>query len=697
MAKPGGESSLDMSPKLEKYISEKTITLPNFLFRWNKRAFDENEKREFFEEKKKKNEKFKIGLIRTKELDTYVNVLGEIFDFSKTASRKKNNINTPLSNSDKEKINKEVKEKFGFDVTGNSEEELIPVPSFYFVNKDFDRLYLGWLDTDSDFDDTQKKVIRSVMKQLFRFIFGTKKIKDVNDFFTKQRIAYTALEPEDKIPCESKILIHFIKSLKYRLQLLTEEINTASEVYKQKTLYVEKKQLVKIKIEQLLMEIYAKNKCIDYSYDPSMKSDKLSADEEMITRLIKVFKQYIQEKRYKNSSNYSLEKFRKDLQFENPDDNRPDTELYNELVTLLSRLSEDSEDVDELEDLVTYLSYLLIVKNTLFKIQNLMLELKSGDSKGKGDLLKELDILEQGLQQLSIPAQQTDSLQSLLLDYLRAVRQGNPTNELKRKIEDKFSKQNPTKGGGDIINNITNPPTHVGGGDTNIKIKTPKDPKLFCESLLSLLLLQAHSESDFDVQDFLNTAGATMDDLGQCPLVVHFLEQLMDSVEEKQRQKGITYYPIERESELIKSLEKSFHNRFNDSQKEFLTGIGKSVILFPSPPKEFQEYMGRTPYILEYNDMDDLDEVPFHGFKSDEGEENIILTREEQEKIEKGGIPYGALMFLYLTALRDFYSLHESPAISSKCLTPIRTIERAKTPKSKEKKVLRKTRVKAKE
>jgi len=185
-----------------------------------------------------------------------------------------------------------------------------------------------------------------------------------------------------------------------------------------------------------------------------------------------------------------------------------------------------------------------------------------------------------------------------------------------------------------------------------------------------------------------------VDDLGQCPLVVDFLISLLDNLEEKPKQKGITYYPISQEPEKLQILEKSFHNRFNDSQKDFLMKTGKSVVLFSRPPKEFTEYMGSSPYVLEYHDMDDIEEVPLHGFIGDDStpEDNIFLTTEEQQKIEKGGIPYGALMLLYLTALRDFYRLTETEDSSSKCLIPVRTIERARTPKSKEKKVLRKTR-----
>jgi hypothetical protein len=671
---------MDVSAAKSSFSFSFGFTLPEILFSWQKKGFSKKEKEDFFAEKKRNKKPFKVGLIRTKDLDTYVNVMGEIFDFSKTAARKNNKATLLHSN---EPVN--VKE-YGFNMTGNSQkEELIPVPEFYYVSKDFDRLYLGWLDkenvinpkTKAPMTEDEKRIVRTVMKQLFRFMFGKKKIIDVNDFFSK--LSYTDLQPDDKIPCENNILVeHLQKSLEYRRALLKEEIHTASKAYN-KTIYLYKKQLLEFEIVQLLKQISAKTKCISYEYDPTMKKEISSIEDETTTRLIKVFKDYVSQKKFKDEK-YTLDNFRDSLKATSSTGEK-DTDLYKELVNLLTSMSNSEEQKAGLEDLVSLMSFLMIIKNALFKIKELLMDINHDlegeqQERAKKSLLKEVQEIYEKLKQIT-QTQNADelkgSLPQLLTELSKALIEERPVEGLINEIEEKTEKQQ-------------------GGFNFNSKSKSkiPAEPKLFCEGLLSLLLLEVQKDGDFDVQDFLNNAGASVDDLGQCPLVVDFLSSIIDSLEEKSVKKGITYYPISQEPEKLQILEKTFHNRFNDSQKEFLIKTGKPVILFPKPPRDFEEYMGTKPYVLQYHDMEDMDEVPLH--VENDLEENIFLTSEEQGKIEKGGIPYGALMLLYLTALRDFYRLNESPDISSKCLTPIRTIERSRTPKSKEKKVLRKTR-----
>jgi len=392
--------------------------------------------------------------------------MGEIFDFSKTAARKNKNpskSNLPLQEKEKEDIKKE----YGFNMSGDFEKEiLVPVPTFYYVSKDFDRLYLGWLDKDP-MDENKKRTIRIVMKQLFRFIFGTKKIINVNDFFTKQRIAYTDLEPKDKIPCENILLDHLKKSLEYRRGVLEEEIQTASEAYN-KTLYVEKKQMTQFEIVQNLTYIQQKeNKnCISYEYDPKMKTDKTTVEDEMVTRLMKVFKEYVEKKKF-NEDKYTLNEFRKDLLYGNPEATSPtDKGLYDELITLLRSMAESENEKAELEDLVTYMSFLLITKNALFKIYALLIDIKNNlegeqQDKAKKSLLEELNEIHQRLKNLNrnIPQDQLKgSLQSLLAELAEALIKNRPVESLITQINEKTPtppKEQSSQSGGEFKNKNT--------------------------------------------------------------------------------------------------------------------------------------------------------------------------------------------------------------------------------------------------
>jgi len=157
-----------------------------------------------------KKRKFPIGLIKVKELDKVVQIFTEIFDFSKEVRGSANaNANAGADPSNKEKLDAnaeqdpETEKKKGFNITDVEYNSLKKKPEIIGTTSDFDRLYLGWLGTGQapEYSEHEKKVIRNTLRSLFRFIFGSKKVKDVNKFHTKLRIAYTNLKVADKLPC----------------------------------------------------------------------------------------------------------------------------------------------------------------------------------------------------------------------------------------------------------------------------------------------------------------------------------------------------------------------------------------------------------------------------------------------------------------------------------------------------------------
>lgn len=204
--------------------------------------------------------------------------------------------------------------------------------------------------------------------------------------------------------------------------------------------------------------------------------------------------------------------------------------------------------------------------------------------------------------------------------------------------------------------------------------------------LTLLLLFLRNSSPDADPQEFLDKAGATLDDLGQCPLVLHVLNELVDISEEAKTnsKKGMNFKKVVSEEispEFMNRLENSYNSRFNDEEKELLANFSHPLTVYSKPPAEFEEILGANPYLLSNEDVDtdDEEDTPLNGLDEDD----VAVTREEREAITNGGVSLGGLLLLYLTCLRDLHQAGESPALNSKCQLPMpkRTVERARTPK----------------
>ena len=303
----------------EEAMKQLNVSLPfqvpriDILFSEKPNYYTTEEKKEWFEEKKKEGKPFKIGLIHSKDLDTRVNIFGEVFDFSKTANRYATNVEPDAAGTEKPEAEKPEAEKpdaekpdaekpdakkpdaekpeaagseaagsekpeadihealveQGFNTSENVKEEDILPPETYYTSKDFDKMYLEWLK-----DAPEEKVRRSTLKQLFRFVFGKKKIKDVNKFHTKLLIAYTPLEEKEKVPCESKLRDDFYTALEFRRDNLIQEIRATKQVIGEETAYMEKKKEVLMGLRDLLNSMDEKKElCLQYGNDPSMKED----------------------------------------------------------------------------------------------------------------------------------------------------------------------------------------------------------------------------------------------------------------------------------------------------------------------------------------------------------------------------------------------------------------------------------------
>ena len=73
-----------------------------------------------------------------------------------------------------------------------------------------------------------------------------------------------------------------------------------------------------------------------------------------------------------------------------------------------------------------------------------------------------------------------------------------------------------------------------------------------------------------------------------------------------------------------------------------LKGLSKPVTIHKRPD-EFQDLLGDSPYFLNGN-PEDAETTVLKGIDG----EDIELTREERSILEKGEIPMGVVLFLYL-------------------------------------------------
>jgi hypothetical protein len=213
-----------------------------------------------------------------------------------------------------------------------------------------------------------------------------------------------------------------------------------------------------------------------------------------------------------------------------------------------------------------------------------------------------------------------------------------------------------------------------------------EDAGSFCQTMITLLLLEAKQSHDFDVQTFLDKAGTTLDDLGQCPLVLHMLNKLIDeSMNQTVKENGYVFSPSEEDADEFNiNLEDAYYNRFTPEEQEILKSMGPSITFHSETPETFREILGTNAYFLNGSVPEEDEETPLYGLGDDE--DPVSLTKEEREAIERkgAGVPLGALLFLYLMCLRDLKDSGENPSLDSKCpvpnLKPSRK-SRASTPK----------------
>jgi hypothetical protein len=165
----------------------------------------------------------------------------------------------------------------------------------------------------------------------------------------------------------------------------------------------------------------------------------------------------------------------------------------------------------------------------------------------------------------------------------------------------------------------------------------------YCDSILMILLLQMSNKH----YDFLEKARDTIREIGQEPFVYELLKTIIQEIPHAEKEFPQESYIFSEFPHVqgLRILEKAFHKHFTKSEISVLKGLSIPQVIYSRKPKEFEYALGTGAYSLE-GSPEEGDVTPMYGIEHD-----IDLTRDERALIEKGGIPVGALIFLYMVCL----------------------------------------------
>jgi len=517
---------------------------------------------------------------------------------------------------------------------------------------EFDKLYLGWTTDDNE---------KSMMRYFFRFIFGTKKIKDLTKLHNKFRYAYTNFKPEEKLPCNTEYLNNFKKSLEYRLGILETEMSYARDIgIPEVSAFIDSKKGLKFGLQTLLEVIGEGGPC--FTFTGEMHDDA----QDNSSRLIGIFKEFV--KKRKTNPGEDEEDLRKKLKepWKYPEYRWKTT--YRSLIELLEWKADEKEtetlrknltevttnydgSVDEiarLKAIINLLATFIVYKDKL-------------DSFGKSvGEFKEL------LVNISFASDALRDLNKLLSSEETSESNRRIIEGLKKSVEDYLKRfeeiagENSSKGASGPSSTGPAPPVaHSGGayekaepykrlvgiikkGDTeDVPREVNKNDIDMPQIMLSALLLNAQSKGQ-DVKELVENANKVLNEY-QRSLILNIIEKLVDLLlKQDYTQEGYTFVPIEENYDEITSLVDSYTSVFKEDP-ELIDNIAQ---IHKSSGK-YKNILGDNPYLLCGNPpIGDSTQLTIKDLEDD-----IYLTGEERADIEEGGIPLGGLILLYLVCM----------------------------------------------
>ena len=189
-------------------------------------------------------------------------------------------------------------------------------------------------------------------------------------------------------------------------------------------------------------------------------------------------------------------------------------------------------------------------------------------------------------------------------------------------------------------------------------IESNSETKTYCDTVLVLLLIDMKRKMyDFDANKFLKKIGSTLRNTKTCPVVFHMLKLILDKGMEQvvdsnayifSPQKPFDY--IDEDTEYpIKNLEQMYAEIFDDGEKEALENM-TPIRYYHRTPEEFHDLLGDSPYFLSGHSHEpepELRGVDVDGLY----DEPLRMTGDEKHLLTRGGIPMGAIIFMYITAV----------------------------------------------
>lgn len=187
-------------------------------------------------------------------------------------------------------------------------------------------------------------------------------------------------------------------------------------------------------------------------------------------------------------------------------------------------------------------------------------------------------------------------------------------------------------------------------------IESNSDTKTYCDTVLTLLLIDMKRKMyDFDANKFIKKIGTSLGNTKPCPVVFHILKVILDEGMKQvidsnayifSPQKSLNYT-----EDTFQNLEQRYAETFDDSEKEAFENM-TPIRYYHRTPEEFRDLLGDSPYILSGHSEDaepELRGVDVDGLY----DEPLRMTADEKNLLTCGGIPMGAIIFMYITAVAN--------------------------------------------
>jgi hypothetical protein len=160
---------------------------------------------------------------------------------------------------------------------------------------------------------------------------------------------------------------------------------------------------------------------------------------------------------------------------------------------------------------------------------------------------------------------------------------------------------------------------------------------------------------DFDANKFLKKVGTTLGNTKPCPIVFHILKMILDEgMKQVVNSNAYTFSPqkpLDYTENSFQNLEQRYAETFDDGEKEAFENM-TPIRYYHRTPEQFHDLLGDSPYFLSGHS--DEAEPELHGVDVDGlYDEPLRMTADEKQLLTCRGIPLGAIIFMYITAVAN--------------------------------------------